>query len=224
MKFLKNKYLILILSGFVGLNNNVYANGSENQNKQVENTVEIKKVEQKTNTPDLNLTLRKNLNSEYEALSAKMGVLQEKIEKEKYILSSVNQNVLFLSNMVVNGGLKIATPFYQKSITYVLKVNLKEKELYFDPIFVSDTLRNKDYFSIPFNCDDSCEYEYEILLLDGNKKMGKLLLEKTEDVSKLKINERSLVNLLNELEFAELLSISVKNTFFQEDIFNFYLK
>lgn len=54
--------------------------------------------------------------------------------------------------------------------------------------------------------------------------MGKLLLKRTEDLSKLKIQEESLLKLLNELEFAELLSISVKNTFFQEDIFNFYLK
>lgn len=223
MKFIKNKYVnVFILGGLISLN--VYAN-NESQNKQVESKIEVKQDDkQKIKTPDLNLTLKQNLNSEYEALSAKIGDMQEKMEKEKYILSSVNQNVLFLSNMIVNGGLKITTPFYQKSITYVLKLNLKEKELYFDPVFVSDTLKNKNNFTIPFECNDFCEYEYEILLLDGNKKMGKLLLERTEDLSKLKIQKESLVKLLNELEFAELLSISVKNTFFQEDIFNFYLK
>lgn len=223
MKFIKNKYMnMFILGSLISLN--VFAN-NEGQNKQVENKIEVKQDDKpKIKTPDLNLTLKQNLNSEYEALSAKIGDLQEKMEKEKYILSSVNQNVLFLSNMIVNGGLKITTPFYQKSITYVLKLNLKEKELYFDSVFVSDTLKNKNNFTIPFECNDFCEYEYEILLLDGNKKMGKLLLERTEDLSKLKIQEESLVKLLNELEFVELLSISVKNTFFQEDIFNFYLK
>lgn len=88
MKFIKNKYMIMlfILGGLINLNI-VYAN-NESQNKQVKQD-----DKQKIKTPDLNLTLKQNLNSEYEALSTKIGDLQEKMEKEKYILSSVNQNI-----------------------------------------------------------------------------------------------------------------------------------
>ena len=80
MKFIKNKYVnVFILGGLISLN--VYAN-NESQNKQVESKIEVKQDDkQKIKTPDLNLTLKQNLNSEYEALSAKIGDMQEKMEK-----------------------------------------------------------------------------------------------------------------------------------------------
>lgn len=175
-----------------------------------------------SNTPDALNIVKKETAKEYEILASKVNEMQEKLDKEKNILRSFNQNMLFLTNIVASTN-KVATPYYQKSITYGLTLDLKEKELLLDTMFENNTLNTKNNFQIPFICDQSCIFQYEILYLDGNSKQYNLTLERTNVSNKLKIEEKSYEELLTNLENAELLTIRTLTIPFQDDLFNFYL-
>lgn len=151
----------------------------------------------------------------YQDLSKQVAKLEEKLDKNKNILSSNNQSVLFYSNVFKNKNLNISTFSSQKSITYNLKINLEEGTLYFNSLFENNTINEQVFqnFRPLFSCylekEDVCKLKYQILYENNNQiKQGEFDFYKVIDkegkfeteYNKLIFSDKSFNELLNILD------------------------
>lgn len=186
----------------------------------VEKNKELENNKIQINMPDMKKVLQQNLNIQYQNLASKIKDLKEKEEKEKKILTSYNQNIIFKTNMIKNEELDVNLIQEQKSINYKLKIDLLNKTLILEDIFKNSSEDDKDLFEIPFKCNKTCEAYYKINS-DGKDTFGKLVLNTTDKINKTEIEEKSFLIFLDKLENADNLMIYTETYPFGLDKFTF---
>lgn len=223
------KLMVFIFVLLINNNLTILANNENVDNKAItkENNKEITKennVEQKDKNgfPSAEAILKENIKTDFNILSYKFKQVLDKENLEKNILMSENQNIIFSNNMIVNAGLKITTPLYQKSLTYNLIIDLNDRTMFYNTLFANNTYDNHEEIKIPLMCEEECEYDYQINYVDSNVKNFKLRLERVNNYT-LRIKNDSYLELLDNLNYASLLSITT-NGIMGKDIFNFYVK
>ena len=214
--------MVFIFALLINNNLTILAN-NENIDNNKENSKENNVAQKdKNGFPSAEAILKENIKTDFNILSYKFKQVLDKENLEKNILMSENQNVVFSNNMIVNAGLKITTPLYQKSLTYNLIIDLNDRTMFYNTLFANNTYDNHEEIKIPLMCEEECEYEYQINYVDSNVKNFKLRLERVNNYI-LRIKNDSYLELLDNLNYASLLSITT-NGIMGKDIFNFYVK